>query len=143
MSESKSCVIRVIRKWQTSLSTISEFSIDNSDISGFILEEKGPSTTLSGLQRRVPAGNYNIDWHNSPRFGKRLPRISNNDVPKTRQILIHSGNYPSDTEGCLLPGTTKGKNLVNSSAAKTREIINHLLKCDLSSSTLIISEEFE
>lgn len=141
MATKNGCIIRVVRKWETTSSTISEFSIDNTDIDGYILEEKGPSTSLRGLDRRIPIGTYNLDWHSSPKFGKVLPRLSNENVPKSRYILIHAGNYTHDTEGCLLPGASKGVNHVNSSQSKTREIIKHLNSCDIEKSSLILTEE--
>jgi hypothetical protein len=142
MADQNGCTIRVVRKWQTPSSTISEFSIDDSEISGYILEPQGPSTTLSGLDRRIPTGTYNLDWYNSPSFGKILPRLSNSDVSKTRYILIHSGNFPAETLGCLMPGASKGANFVNSSASLTRQIIKHLQSCDINKSSVIITEEF-
>ena len=70
-------------------------------LKGYTLEPAGGDTTSRGLDRRIPEGMYRIDWHNSPKFGRFLPLVWNNDVPKDRYILIHSGNYPKHTEGCI------------------------------------------
>lgn len=55
----------------------------------------------------IPFGYYNVSWHNSPKFGKKLPILQN--VPNFEYILIHQGNRAVDTEGCILVGK-KGSN---------------------------------
>ena len=40
----------------------------------------------------------------SPRFGKVYATLYNDQVSENRRILIHPGNYPKDTEGCILLG---------------------------------------
>lgn len=39
---------------------------------------------------------------------------------------IHHGNYPEDTKGCILVGTTKGKDKVSGSINKLNEIIEYI-----------------
>lgn len=51
----------------------------------------------------IPMGRYRLVWHDSPRFGKKLPMLLG--VPGYKYVLIHSGNKPEDTEGCLLIGS--------------------------------------
>ena len=51
-------------------------------LKGYTLEPAGGDTTSRGLDRRIPEGIYRIDWHNSPKFGRFLPLVWNNDVPK-------------------------------------------------------------
>lgn len=50
----------------------------------------------------VPCGVYAWDLLPSPRFGRDLIELS--DVPGRSEILIHPGNYPRDTQGCILLG---------------------------------------
>jgi hypothetical protein len=90
-----------------------------------MLEEKGPSTTKSGLQQRVPAGEYELVWHQGARFPKAL-RLRNAVVPDARAILIHVGNTAKDTEGCLLPGSGKTSNKVTGSSDMTKNIYQHI-----------------
>ena len=69
----------------------------------------------------IPKGTYIIDMNTvSPKYSQakyakqysfcdaKLPRLQN--VPGFEGILIHIGNYPKDTEGCILIGknTVKG-----------------------------------
>lgn len=55
----------------------------------------------------IPAGKYQVVNTYSPRFEKYLPLLLN--VPNYAGIRIHTGNKSADTEGCLLPGRTLGK----------------------------------
>ena len=45
-----------------------------------------------------------MQWHNSPSQKRMCPLLWNESVPKERYILIHPGNYPQDTAGCVLVG---------------------------------------
>lgn len=49
----------------------------------------------------IPEGTYELNIYNSPKFGRCLIV---KDVPGRDAILIHKGNYNSDTHGCILPG---------------------------------------
>jgi len=44
----------------------------------------------------------------SPRFEKNMFLISNDQVPASRGVRIHIGNFHFDTEACLLPGNYYG-----------------------------------
>lgn len=50
----------------------------------------------------IPRGKYDITITYSPHFKRDLPLLLN--VPDYDGVRIHPGNFPSDTEGCLLPG---------------------------------------
>ncbi len=53
----------------------------------------------------IPAGRYELKLYNSPRFGKPLPLLLN--VPFFDGVLMHGGNRPADSEGCLLVASEK------------------------------------
>lgn len=53
----------------------------------------------------IPAGLYVCKWQRSPKFGWCY-EVTN--VPQRGRILIHSGNYPWHSHGCLLPATRLG-----------------------------------
>lgn len=61
----------------------------------------------------IPAGIYEIVLENSPRFGNDTLTLKN--VEGFQYIRIHAGNRSTDTEGCLLPGTRQGTNVVGRS----------------------------
>jgi hypothetical protein len=65
-----------------------------------------------GPHPAIPAGRYPVTITRSPRFGRMLPLIA---VPGRDGIRIHPGNDASDTEGCLLLGTTRSETSVGGS----------------------------
>lgn len=73
---------------------------------------------------RIPPGDYLTTWHNSPRFGKCYKL---QDVPGRSEILIHHGNYPKDTEGCILIGKSSSKDAVWNSLQARNEFQRLLL----------------
>lgn len=52
-------------------------------------------------QTAIPRGKYDIVMYTSRKHG-RVPLLL--DVPQFSGILIHTGNYPHHTRGCILVG---------------------------------------
>lgn len=50
----------------------------------------------------IPCGIYPWALLPSPRFGRNMVELLT--IPGRSEILIHPGNYPDDTQGCILPG---------------------------------------
>lgn len=88
------------------------------------LENGGPSTDTPNQDRRIVARDYSLTWFNSTKnksVAKRYPRFAREngrnlaiqlhtrELPafSKRYILIHSGCYAEDTEGCVLLGLEK------------------------------------
>ena len=74
----------------------------------------------------IPEGTYETRWHLSPRFGWCYKLF---DVPGRSEILIHHGNYPKNTEGCILLGMTSSQDAVWNSI-KARSQFEQLLSGD-------------
>lgn len=53
----------------------------------------------------IPHGTYNGVYHVSPKFGGTYLL----DVPGRSEIILHEGNLPEDTQGCILVGSKFGK----------------------------------
>lgn len=61
----------------------------------------------------IPPGIYSVDFHYSPKFGKYMLTLCG--VRGRSGILIHSGNTPKDSAGCILVGKRENVGvLVNS-----------------------------
>nr|DAT00299.1 MAG TPA: Protein of unknown function (DUF2778) [Caudoviricetes sp.] len=107
--------------------------------------DRGLSSKMSSLEisnkkihgdTAIPIGKYKIDMNTvSPRFGSQLfykkvcggkvPRLVN--VPGYQGVLIHVGNEPKDTHGCLLVGKNSVKGKVTESKT-TFEKLYKILK---------------
>ena len=85
-------------------------------------------------QTAIPYGTYEVNMNVvSPKFKDRswakpydgkLPRLMN--VPGYEGVLIHVGNKPEDTLGCLLVGQNKIKGQVVNSTATFHELMEKL-----------------
>jgi len=64
-------------------------------------------------QTAIPRGRYELVLKVSARFGKTLPTILN--VHGFSGVLIHSGNTPEETKGCILLGARQKRGRVMSS----------------------------
>jgi hypothetical protein len=115
--------LELVRKTRSEISTIGDLAV-NGQFECFILEDKDrgltKDMTLSELVSKkvpgktaIPSGRYEVAITFSERFQKMLPLLL--DVPAYAGIRIHPGNTAADTEGCLLPGTTKGTDVVSNS----------------------------
>lgn len=58
----------------------------------------------------IPAGRYKIVMSPSAKFKRNMPYLV--DVPQFTGIMIHTGNYVEDTQGCILVGEQKNDMLV-------------------------------
>jgi Family of unknown function (DUF5675) len=70
----------------------------------------------------IPTGRYKVVITHSPRFKRKLPLLVN--VPGYKGVRIHAGNTAENTEGCLLPGTTRTKDFVHHSRLAFQKLYN-------------------
>jgi len=94
-------LVTVRRKILTPKSTIGALFIGGSHVC-FTLEPP----VRPGKPRAIPAGTYDLYIRFSNRFQRLMPAVR--DVPGFEGILLHWGNRPEDTEGCLLVGKSIG-----------------------------------
>lgn len=66
----------------------------------------------------IPSGEYKLIFDDAGRFNDRYGHqvVKLDDVPDRSEILIHKGNYPKDTQGCILVGSSAGDDAVWSSS---------------------------
>jgi len=78
----------------------------------------------------IPEGTYHGAIQPSPHFRRDLPELL--DVPGRSQILIHMGNKPADSMGCVLVGKERDEDghMVMRSNAALDELLAGLAGCD-------------
>ena len=165
-------IIRLVRKWEydagtnSNSSTVGTFTIDDDTLTGYIMEPYGKSTTESGKDKRIPAGEYSLQWYTSDKFTKDkygakgtanyldngFPNLYNDSVSGTRGILIHVGNYGKDTTGCLLPGNNITTTSINNkkyvtavldSTVQFFKLIDYIETKGIENVKIIITEDYE
>lgn len=82
----------------------------------------------------IPTGKYEVTLSvQSPKFSKYtqyefckgyLPRLI--DVPGFEGVLVHIGNFPSDTDGCVLVGKNTKKGMVTDSTNTFKTLYSKL-----------------
>jgi len=114
------------------------------------------NSSLSEIQSKkvygetaIPTGTYKIDMNTvSPKFkdrswakfcGGKLPRLI--DVPGYSGVLIHVGNKPADTLGCILVGDNKIKGQVINSTSTFQELYSLMLKAKVAGEEITITIE--
>jgi hypothetical protein len=84
----------------------------------------------------IPGGTYEISITYSPKFKRKLPVLRN--VPGFTGIRIHAGNTAKDTEGCLLPGTTRSEDFVGQSKRAFNKLYRKLERAKREGKTIKI-----
>jgi len=113
----------VNRTTRTPNSTIGEFSV-NGVFFSYCLEptDRGLTSDMTlqqiaaiKVQNKtcIPTGTYQLTRYPSPKNGREVPILR--DVPGFAFVEIHVGNYPGDTDACLLLGSTKSTDFIGNS----------------------------
>lgn len=118
------------RKWKKDDYTIGRLFIDGEFFCNTLEDtDRGLSSEMTAEQIRkvkiqsktaIPTGRYQITLAvQSPRFkDKKAYRFCEGYLPRLQAVkgyagvLIHIGNYPKDTDGCILVGENKIKGAV-------------------------------
>jgi hypothetical protein len=109
-----------LRRRFSDTETIGEFRIDGSFFC-YTLEDPVRREKIPG-KTAIPPGRYRMVLTYSPRFKRELPGLQ--DVPGFTHILIHSGNGPEHTSGCVL----LGEGVYNNRLTGSREAVARFLK---------------
>ncbi len=70
----------------------------------------------------IPTGRYKVGLYPSPHFNRLMPILQ--DVPGRQNILIHWGNYPQNSDGCILVG--EQRDLSAGEIFHTQDMFNEL-----------------
>lgn len=73
----------------------------------------------------IDSGTYRIGYQYSNKFGRNMPFLLS--VNGRVGIMIHPGNYPKDTQGCILVGRNLKKGSVSNSK-KTFDNVNSIIQ---------------
>lgn len=110
------------------LISTSEFTLGKFDFQGIRYYTCEDAIRLKKIPKItcIPEGQYQVIIAWSPAFKRQMPRLLN--VPDFKGILIHSGNFAKDTEGCILIGHRLLTNGVADSREAYDEFFRHLKK---------------
>ena len=108
--------LRLYRDTFTDESTIGELSVDGAFFC-YTLEDRDRKLEDGGKKEYgktcIPRGTYDVVVDYSPKRNMEVPWLKN--VPGFTDVQIHIGNTPEDSLGCILVGSTKGKDFVGNS----------------------------
>ena len=139
----------VKRTTRTADSTIGRFSVNGADFC-YCLEpaDRGLTSDMTMAQIQaikvpgrtcIPAGTYKVGSYFSPKHQQQVPLLQN--VPDFEYIEIHVGNYPADTDGCLLLGDTVGDDFVGESQVAVTRFYNQFFAAINSGAAVSITYE--
>ena len=81
----------------------------------------------------IPEGVYPLTSKEYGRYWEKYKPLSIpilEDVPNRSQILIHPGNFPKDTLGCILVGNKRDKDYVGSSRKTWKKYHHIFMECN-------------
>lgn len=108
----------------TDASTIGTLNVDKGIFTCFTLEDTVRRVKKFG-ETAIPSGIYKVALINSPKFGF-VPHLLN--VPYFTEILMHNGNHPGHSLGCILVGhyDKNQKNWIGESRATLKSLMEVL-----------------
>lgn len=97
-------IVRLYRGNDTTLGFLKVFDEGDEDnvlFNCFTLEPRVRPKKIMG-KTAIPAGEYKVQYSMSTKYRRNMPFLMN--VPNFTGVMIHTGNYASDTQGCILVG---------------------------------------
>ena len=88
------------------------------------LDDKGEQKVFG--ETAIPGGTYEMNMRYSPGFKITTPHLQN--VKGYEYILIHPGNGPKDSKGCILVGKKQAKDWISESRTAFKELMTLLKK---------------
>lgn len=151
--------LKILRKYKKNDYTIGKLFIDNIYFCD-TLEDKDRNLNYKMSESEIkkikvygssaiPTGEYIIDLNTisskfknkswAKPYGGKLPRLLN--VKGFEGILIHVGNTPIDTLGCILVGKNTIKGKLTESTNTFKALMKHLMQASLKNESIIINIE--
>ncbi len=117
------CIITLVRFMCSSVCTRGELYLHDLKLQ-----------TLEPHDYIIPEGMYLIRFTHSPKFSSKLPysKVLDKKVPEIigikdhTGVRLHVGNYPSETQGCILVGTTGSDTIVLNSRHAYLQLCNKI-----------------
>lgn len=89
-------------------------------------------------QTAIPEGTYDISFEWSCKFNQNMPFLTN--VPQFLGVMIHQGNFGSDTQGCILVGWRYYVSVFGVyDSAQTMKILQNMIRGNLAFGTPTIT----
>lgn len=72
----------------------------------------------------IPRGKYTVTIRHSPTFHKPMPYLDG--VKGFEGVMLHPGNFPTDTRGCILPGWNRRRGMVCNSRSAMAMLMDRI-----------------
>lgn len=127
--------LKLIRKYETDKSTIGKLYV-NDEFFCHTLEDPGRKKKIWG-KTCIWTGKYIVKLRKvglfNNRYKKRFPNMHGGmlhitGVKQFKYILIHIGNFPKDTHGCVLVGSGYGTDFITGSTNAYKKLYPIVLR---------------